>query len=167
MRIEMKIEGGGQTVAAFDYTEAQGPGASAGAGAGATAGAGGGHQQPFNNPGGNNAIAQQEAIVKMQQRTLAAMTAGSTRAPGRGNTGRGGARGGGTGRSNGGTRKPLAEIPMEDRPSIRCRRCYEWGQHLAHECLVPAEVINHANKNKDFPKPAKPFDKWFPNTSSN
>jgi hypothetical protein len=38
MRIEMKIGGGGQTVAAFDYTEAQG------------AGAGGGHQHPLNDP---------------------------------------------------------------------------------------------------------------------
>jgi hypothetical protein len=35
MRFEMKIGGGGQTVAAFDYNKAQG----AGAGAGATAGA--------------------------------------------------------------------------------------------------------------------------------
>jgi hypothetical protein len=113
MRIEMKIGEGGQTVAALNYTEAQGAGA--GAGAGVTAGAGAGHQQPFNDPGGNNAIAQQEAIVKMQQRTLAAMTAGSARAPGRRNTSRGGARGGGAGRGNGGTRKPLAEIPMEDR----------------------------------------------------
>jgi hypothetical protein len=141
MRIEMKIGGGGQTIATFDYSKAQGAGA--GAGAGATAGAGAGHQQPFNDSGGNNAIAQQEAIVKMQQRTLAVMTAGSARAPGRGNTGRGGARGGGVGRGNGGTRKPLAEIPMGNRPSIRCkplaeipmgnrpsircRRCYEWG----------------------------------------
>jgi hypothetical protein len=124
-------------------------------------------QQPFYDPGGNSAIAQQEAIVKMQQRTLAAMTAGSARAPGRGNTGRGGARGGGAGRGDGGTRKPLLEIPMQDRPSIRYRRCYEWGQHLAQECPVPAEDINHANKNKDIPKPAKPFDKWFPNNLSN
>jgi hypothetical protein len=50
MRIEMKIGGGGQTVAALDYTEAQEAGARAGAGA--TAGAGAGHQQPFNDPGG-------------------------------------------------------------------------------------------------------------------
>jgi hypothetical protein len=163
MRIEMKIGGGGQTVAAFDYSKAQG----AGAGAGATAAAGAGHQQPFNDPGGNNSIAQQEAIVKMQQCTLAAMTAGSARAPGIGNTGRGGAGGGGAGRGDGGTHKPLAEIPMGDRPSIRCRGCYEWGQHLAQECPVPAEDINHAKKNKDIPKPAKPFDKWFPNTLSN
>jgi hypothetical protein len=73
MMIEMKIGagggGGGQTVAAFDYREAQGSGTGAGAGAGA------GHQQPYNEslPGKNNSIAQQEVIVKMQQRTFKRM----------------------------------------------------------------------------------------------